>query len=802
MKLIRSIFLVLLLMNLLFALHLEDKSVRAIRATQAPKIDGHMNESVWEKLPTLTNFIQIHPYNGESPSKRTIVKTTYDNSAFYVMAKLFDQPDSISRELGSRDSYNRISSDLFEIQIAPYLDGMVSYFFSVSASGVQSDLVYSTEGRDKSLNAVWESATKIVSDGWVAEIKIPYSALRFPKKPVQDWGLNFYRTVKRSEEKSAWSYVDNEMDQWWTQTGRVENLKAIDPPLRLSFSPYVSGYLENYDGSRGMSYNGGMDMKLGLNESFTLDMTLIPDFGQVQSDDLVLNLSPFERRYSEKRQFFTEASELFSKGNIFYSRRIGDTPIDYYDVEDDLDSREKIINNTEKTQLINATKLSGRTQSGMGIGVFNAMTKSAYATIQDTISGKKRQYKTQGFTNYNLTVFDQALKHNSYISLVNSNMKTGNYLADVIATEFRFFDASQQYSLRGKGAYSYQEEQTDLTRGYTYEINAGKTNGALQYEYKYEVISDNYDPNDMGFLRRNNRVEHDADISYRVLTPFGIFRNFRNRLSFEYSRQYSPNKFMAAQFSYNISVMLKNQTRAWIYTEWTPKVRNNFYEPRVDGRYFKKPKAYGIFSGIRTNDNKFYSVNIDLGTFRSYNSSREQDWSKIGLGQFFKFNNRFTVGHRISRVNDINDHGYVDDENEVIYFGKRNVKSLTNTLESNYMFSEKSSIKFRLRHYWSSAKYKEFFTLKNDGYLADSDYETNADINFNAFNIDMTYNWNFAPGSELSLVWKNAIYLEDDHVVYSPFKNIKNTMAAPQMNSISLKILYYLDYLKFKNYTT
>ncbi|MFP4547306.1 MAG: DUF5916 domain-containing protein [Fidelibacterota bacterium] len=804
MKIFKSLILVLLIIPQLSALHLNEKVTPAVRTQSAPKIDGQFNDEVWNNSPSLSNFIQVRPYNGMVPSKKTVVKTTYDSHAFYVIAKMFDEPDSIYCELGPRDSYTGISSDLFEIQISPYEDGNISYFFSVSASGVQSDLIYSPSGRDRSSNTVWESATSITSDGWIAEVRIPYSALRFPKKKMQDWGINFYRTIKRMEEKSSWSYVNNQIDQWWTQTGTMENLQKINPPLRLSLSPYVSGYLESNENGNGTSYNGGMDMKFGINESFTLDMTLIPDFGQVQSDDQFLNLSPFERKYSEKRQFFTEAAELFSKGNIFYSRRIGATPRFFYDVEDYLKPAEKVISNPDKTQMINATKLSGRTRNGLGIGFFNAMTKNSFATIMDTVTGETRKLKTQGFTNYNLLVVDQALKNNSYISFTNSNLKSSDYMADVMATQFRFFTKSRLYSLRGNGAVSNQYESDDHNQGFRYDISVGKTSGQLQYEYDFGVISDTFDPNDMGYLRRNNRIRHDMDISWRHYQPFSIFLSMYNGFSIDYNEQYKPKKFSEAQLRYSLHFTLQNHANAWLNLEWRPFERNNFYEPRVDGRYFKKPRGYSFSTGINTNSNKFYSVRLRGGLFKSYDSSRDQLWNHFNLTQQFKFSNRFNLNYQFRIVNDINDYGYVDydDTAGIIYFGKRNVKSVTNTFNSNYMFSEKSSLNLRLRHYWSSAKYDRFFTLKENGYLAGNDnYNENADINFNALNIDMVYNWNFAPGSELSLVWKNAISLTGEEVIYDPLQNIENTFSSPQTNSISLKILYYLDYLNFKKYT-
>ena len=789
-------------MTTLFGLHLQEKITPAVRTSSAPKIDGRLYEKLWNSTPELTEFIQVHPYNGEVANQRTIVKTSYDDEAFYVCAMMYDAPDSIFCEIGPRDSYHNISSDLFEIQIAPFEDGAISYFFAVSASGVQSDLIYSSNGRDKNADAVWESATKITENGWTVEARIPYSALRFPKKEVQDWGINFYRTVKRTGEKSSWNFVNNEIDQWWTQTGKVENLQKIDPPLRLSFMPYISGYLEKYDNSVGNSYNGGMDMKFGINESFTLDMTLIPDFGQVQSDDQILNLSPFERHYSERRQFFTEAAELFGKANLFYSRRIGSKPMNYGSADDNLDSSEKVIDNPDKTQLINATKFSGRTSGGLGIGIFNAMTKSTYATIEDTITGKQRRFKTQNFTNYNLTVIDQAFQNNSYISIVNSNVKSGDFVADVYATEFRVFDNSQFYSIRGGGAVSNRFENDNMDRGFRYNIAAGKTNGKLQYSYRYSVLSDTFDPKDLGFLRQNNRINQSIDLSHRQRTPFGIFRSLFNEFSVYYGQQYQPQKYMNMELRYEISASFRNLSNIWVETNWNPTERNNFAEPRVNGRVFKKPKAYNFFMGYNSNRNKFYSVGIRSGFFKSYESDRNQLWSMFNLTQILKLNNRMNFKYQFRISQDLNDYGYVDDEDsDIIYFGKRDVKNLTNTIESNYMFSEKSSVNFRLRHYWSAVEYDRFFTLTEKGYLEDTDsYEENKNINFNAFTINMMYTWNFAPGSRLTLVWKNSISVKDDELVRDPLKNFRNTLDSPQLNSISLKLLYYLDYLNLKKY--
>jgi len=184
-----------------------------------------------------------------------------------------------------------------------------------------------------------------------------------------------------SGTKGSWQFIDFKLNNsFLTCMAKLNNVSGIKPPLRLSVSPYASTYALHYSDpdagtSTGFSYNAGLDLKYGINEAFTLDMLLIPDFGQVRSDDQVLNLSPFEVQFSENRQFFTEGVSLFSKAGIFYSRRVGGRPVAYYDAEDDLGTNETMEDNPQSAQLLNATKISGRTEGGLGIGFFNAVSK-------------------------------------------------------------------------------------------------------------------------------------------------------------------------------------------------------------------------------------------------------------------------------------------------------------------------------------------------------------------------------------------------------------------------------------------
>jgi len=275
-----------------------------------------------------------------------------------------------------------------------------------------------------------------------------FSAIRFGKKEIQDWGFNITRRRRKTEQQNTWNPIDPNVNGFLTQEGIWQGISHIKPPLRLQFSPYFSVYANHFPyntpGEKNWTsqVNGGLDVKYGINQAFTLDATLIPDFGQVQSDNQVLNLSPFEVKYNEYRNFFTEGTELFSKGNLFYSRRIGGTPLHEYDVYNHLDTAEKILENPAESKLINATKISGRTQGGLGIGFLNALTKPQYATIENVNTKQVRRELTDPLTNYNVLVLDQTLKNNSSVSFINTSVwRSGkDYDADVSAALFELND--------------------------------------------------------------------------------------------------------------------------------------------------------------------------------------------------------------------------------------------------------------------------------------------------------------------------------------------------------------------------
>ena len=805
MSLIKYILPILILLSTFLLAQNEKKTIEAIRISNPPVIDGDINDSCWNNVPIATNFIQFEPYNdGRAGSQKTEVKITYNNNALYVAAMMYDTaPDSILAEFSERDNGDG-NTDIFAFTINPFNDGINAVSFWLTAAGVQVDFKTTEEDMDEKWNAVWESNVKMLDKGWSAEIKIPYSALRFPKVKEQIWGVNFWRGIRRYREWSTWQYIDKKKGIITPQVGIITGIRDIEPPLRLSITPYVSSYAENYseDKSFGYTFNGGMDLKYGINESFTLDVTLIPDFGQVQSDDKILNLTPFETYYNEKRSFFTEGTELFEKCEIFYSRRIGNEPAGYENVYDIVKDSEEIIENPEETKLINATKISGRTNKGLGIGLFNAMTSNTYASIEDTL-GNTRKIRTQPFTNYSMIVFDQSLKNNSYISLVNTNVTRAkdNYSANVSGLEFGLLNKDNSYDIYGNGIISqkYIADSTDI--GYNYEIGFEKNSGNFTFDIYRAVISNTYDPNDMGYLENNNEVENELELSYNIFDPFWIILRSDNSLSTSHISLYEPSKFSYFNIYLNSITVFKNHTTLFLNLFSMPTEGNDFFESRT-GNVFKMP--INTFFSIFISPDYRKKFVIDAGC--SYGYSKSFHIRKAISDYDFTISPRLRLSNKMNLIYKFNydkvalAYGYVtfNDSMNAVVFGERQVKTITNTISSNYIFNNKSSLSFRLRHYWSTAKYFDFFTLNSEGYLDNTNYTANHDINFNAFTIDMSYKWQFMPGSEISVVWKNNIYKFGDEIIYDYRKNLNNILNSPQINSISVKILYYLDYWYLK----
>ncbi len=789
----------------------ERRELRAVRVDTPPEIRGNMSDPAWKKAYVATGFHQYEPHNDREASFQTEVRILYDDEAVYIAAKMKDpNPDSIYTELGMRNSGNNLNADQFWMDLSPYDDGQNVFRFKISASGVQTDINLAGGGRrgDVNWDAVWKSETTVTDEGWIAEMAIPYSALRFPGRDIQEWGVNFWREIRRYRETSSWNFVDRRVGDDESFMGLITGVKGIDPPLRMSFHPYVSGYVENDAayGGWGNTFSGGMDVKYGIDESFTLDVTLIPDFGQVQTDEKILDLSPFEVKYDEQRQFFTEGMELFNRAGLFYSRRVGDEPTGRGDVPVEKKETEMISENPRETSLINATKLSGRTDGGLGIGFFNAMTAPSYAKLTDTITGDTRRVETQPFTNYNMVVFDQSLRNNSFVSLANTNVAgaVDGYTANVTGTEFRVQDASNMYRVSGTGALSQQYfSDADNIFGYKYDFSVGKFGGTFQYNYSRFAISDDYDQNDLGFLRRNNLVEDEVSFSHNIFSPFWRVNNLSNTLGVEYERLYDPRRFTSLRLYYNFRVTFDNQFFIMIRSGHRPDGRRDYFEPRVPGRRYKTEQETDFSLSYSTDYSRRVYFDGGINFKRVLSCSNEEIEAGFSVEPTVKVSDNFNFSYGFEYNKREGNIGYVfHEDSETVYFGRRDMPTLTNTLGTTYLFNNQAALDLDLRHYWSRVDYDgNYYLLEEEGTLDPLGRDLQVDdINYNAFTIDLAFTWEFAPGSQLSVVWKNIIDSEGHLLRENYFDNLNHIVGQPQINSFSLRVLYYLDYQQIQSF--
>ncbi|WP_162303520.1 DUF5916 domain-containing protein [Hymenobacter sediminis] len=825
------------------------RQLQALRITEAIKLDGVLDEALWQQAPIATDFIQNRPNPGPHEKHPTEVRVLYDDANLYIGAIMHDvSQDSILRELSPRDDAN--NTDFIGVFLDTYHDKINGYGFFVTTGGVQMDCRYSPAGgEDFNWNAVWDSRTSMQGTDWVAEMRIPYSAIRFSKTAEQLWGLNFMRQRKRDNQAFFWNEVKPAVDGFVNQWGELQGLRDIQPPLRLSLTPYVSGYVNHYpyneQGTRNSStsFNGGADIKWGINESFTLDATLVPDFGQVQSDNQVLNLSPFEVQFQENRQFFTEGTELFNKGNLFYSRRVGAQPIGFSSVEKQLRAGEMgldgqrrpgeaVVSNPGVTRLLNATKVSGRTKQGLGVGVFNALSNDVYATVRDSASGREREVLTQPFSNYNIVVLDQSLKNNSYVSLINTNVTRwgSTYDANVTGGLFRFANKKNAYAIDGRLVYSRRrgnEFGSDTLRvsdqdGYKYQVGISKISGSFTWGLNHGIESDKYNPNDLGILFGNNNISQGAYANYNKYKPFWKVNNLYTWFNLNHSLLYKPTRYQNLSFSSGFNTTFtKNFLTVEANFEANP-VTHDYYEPRQYplGKYYVRVPGNANLSGYMSSDYRKKLAGDISGGVRWYAEDERlvrprrmyYGWS---ISPRYRVNNqlnfRYTLNweltnNQIGYVNGGLDESLPDDADfrdkhpSDVLLGRRRVLTVTNTLSGAYTFNNRMSLTIRTRHYTSTVNYRDFVRLGKNGEETLVDYRRNRDNTFNAFNVDAVYSWWFAPGSQVSIVWKNASssFLEANEATPLYFNNLNNTINTPHNNNVSIKILYYLDYLMLK----
>lgn len=781
-------------------------------------VDGNLDEEIWKTVPIATDFIMFEPDNGKPipENKKTEVKVLYDNDAIYVGALLYDdEPGKILKEIAQRDDLG--ACDFFGIFINGFNDGQQDFRFFVTAADGQLDcLATDVNGEDFSWDAIWKSKATITKFGWAVEMRIPYAALRFSGESKQTWGINFFREIKRDRQKYSWNFIDSKIGTFTQQTGTLEGIENIKPPTRLFLMPYASFYV-NAGGTQKTqeTVKGGLDIKYGINDAFTLDAILVPDFGQTKYDDQILNLGPFEQQFNENRAFFTEGTDLFSKGNLLYSRRIGGSPgLEKHTLEETLPAESEVSDYPNNVSLINALKVSGRTKNGLGIGVLNAVTENTYATIRNKNTGETSKQLIDPLTNYNVLVFDQRFRKNSSVSFVNTNVtRNGSfYDANVSALVWDLNTKKNTYNLSGDFKYSYKND-AENKQGINSQLNFAETSGKYRYGFGGTIVTKDYDINDLGINFETNYYNLYANTNYRILNPTKYFNTFNANFNLYTQFQKETGKVQSNNINVNVNLNNKKNHYFGFGMNYNPLETYNYYEPRAENRFVINPASIGGWFYFSSNYN--YKFAIDFNP--SYSKLNETGRSSFGylIGPRYRFNDKFSMNYNFNFFRQNNNKGYVntdnidmdsnpDTPNNMIVFGNRDVVTYSNSISGKYSINSQMNFNLSVRQYWSFSENKNFLTLEQNGRLID--YSGNAPIenknqNLNSWNLDLSYSWWFAPGSQISVLYRNNAFNYETDINKDFGKNMNHLLNNEALSHVfSVSVKYFIDYNEVKHW--
>ena len=531
----------------------EDLQMTAQYAEEGIELDGILNESIWQEAVSIDKFTQFEPVEGAEATQQTEVRVLYGPNNLYVGAVLFDEEAHlIEQALGRRDDYNR--ADWFLVSIDSYFDRRTSYTFGVNAAGVQFDAIQSAASNqrrggggnaprdmDPSWDAIWYSKAQVTSVGWQIEMRIPYSMLRFSDKTEQTWGIHFTRRNPRLGEQSEWPHVPrNVRDNLVAEFAQLRGINDVRQRKNIQVTPYtVSRLLREEDPDnignalQSTSMDVGGDLKIGLGPNVTLDATINPDFGQVEADPEVLNLTAFENFFEERRPFFVEGIQIYEfsagPGRLLYTRRIG-----------------------ANAPIIGATKLSGRTSKGLSFGVLGAATGDDFNPGRGYGVGRVIQqlgeYSSVGGI---LTVYDEA------------NDEEGNHLRSFAVGadwDLRFND--NKYGVEGFFSATnrnWLNTSLEAETGFAGKMWVRKRQGTWDGFVGFDVFSDDFNPNDLGQVRENNFLAAISSIGHNINggRAFGPFQRGGMRISFIQQVSYDDHINMGQNFDVGTRLTFK-----------------------------------------------------------------------------------------------------------------------------------------------------------------------------------------------------------------------------------------------------
>ncbi|BAO56511.1 DUF5916 domain-containing protein [Nonlabens marinus] len=775
------------------------KSYKATRVTTEPEIDGKPFEDFWANIPAGGNFRMIEPTSGlpERETHKTEFKVAYDDDALYVAGYMYDSnPSQIARQFSQRDEVFA-QADLFGFFINTYNNQINQTRFYATSANSLGDSVAENGRDDFSFNVVFRSEATIDENGWYVEMRIPYRTLRFNEAPVQDWSFQVYRQIRHLNEEYSYNYIDRTRGSSSQYDALLTGIKNINPPLRLNLYPFAQGSYTTFDGTTTSNISAGMDLKYGINEAFTLDATLIPDFGQVAFDQVRLNLGPFEQTFGENRAFFTEGTDLFNKGGLFFSRRIGQSPTGSGRIE--LFADEDIIDNPDASKLLNAVKVTGRNRNGLGIGFLNAITERTEATVENSLSGERRNVLTEPLTNYNVFVLDQQYGSNSSVSFVNaSTLRDGSFTdANVTALVVDHNDRDLTYNYGAELKMSNRFTPDGTVTGYNTELDWRKTSGSWRPRLSHDFVSEDWNPNDLGRNFRTNFQQFGGEIEYNQFVPTGIFNSYSVELGASHRRSADPDFHINS--GARINARFRTRERNAFGVDANVNTRNlDRFESRIDGLNVRYAASQSFGGFISTDYRKKFAVDVRANYFYLF-SDPEKGYS-YNIAPRYRFSDKFLLVYRFNWNKNDQRISYVARTNDrtTSILSRRDTHSVENQLSGTYNFDNKQALSLSFRNFWSRARFsRDFEELQDDGTTTDSDFElaenSNPDANFNVWNLDLSYRWRFAPGSEATLLYRNSIFNFDNQGSIEFNDSLNDLFMEPVRHNVSLRISYFLD---------
>ena len=745
----------------------KDFVVTAVRTTSPIEIDGLLNEEVWHNGNSITRFTQRDPNEGRQASEKSEVRVAYDDQALYVSAKLYDScPDSIEARLGRRDSYD--SADLFGFFVDPYYDKRSGYYFGLSAGGTFLDgVLMNDDWDDESWDGVWDGRARVTDDGWIVEIRVPFSQLRFKEQSEYVWGINFRRDIPRRNEEDYLVYTPKNGSGFVSRFPKLVGLKDIHPANNIEILPYVRAKGEFThpdkedpfnDGSRYLP-GMGVDLKYGISSNLTLNATVNPDFGQVEVDPAVVNLSDVETFFDEKRPFFVEGSSIFDFGSggatnqwgfnwsgpdFFYSRRLGRAPQGTSSLPD-----YDFINIPEGTEILGAAKITGKLGKDWNIGAIHGITAREYADLEK--NGRKFTEEIEPLTHYSVLRVQREINEGYRgIGIISTgairDFKDKRLKNEVNSKAlafgldgWTFLDKNRTWVITGWGGMSHIEGNktriTDLQKesqhyfqrpdakvtsldtnatklqGFAARLLVNKQKGNVIFNSAIGVIDPGFDVRDVGFMWRTNVINAHIGGGYKWTKPGKISRYTELIGALFQTRDFDGNTTWQGIFGL-FSTQFLNYYSFEMVTAYDP-MTYNIYGTRGGPIMVNKP-GFEIDLELQSDDRKPWVFELD---FNSYvHSTGEYDRGTDFEIQWKALDNlSVSLNPGIEWTKDYSQ--WIDDFEDVTAtktYGKRYVfanldyTEVSSSIRLNWTFTPKLSLQLYMQPLIASAKFTKY----------------------------------------------------------------------------------------------